>query len=87
MRHETLTARVWAIRSLNPYHRLTLLMLAHLADATGVARTTPRQIAHRIGADTRTIQNAMRALADDEYIEWVDVRGGRGRDNTYRLTV
>ena len=29
----------------------------------------------------------IRALADEGYLEWVDVRGGRGRDNTYRLTV
>lgn len=78
----------WSVPRLNAHHRLTLLALCMKADATGKAETTPREIAYRmIGCDLRTVQNAMRALSDMELVEVIDQRGGRGRKNTYRLTV
>ncbi len=79
--------RVWKVRHLRPYQRLTLLAMTHLADMTGKVTTTPRKIAHMVNCDLRTIQNATKALKDDGLIQWVDCVGGRGRDNTYKLTL
>ena len=87
MGEKVLNARVWKIRHLRPYTRLTLLAMTHMADLTGKVKTTPRKIAHMLNCDLRTVQNATKALADDGLIEWVDVRGGRGRDNTYKVTL
>ncbi len=84
---KVLNRRVWKIRHLRPYARLTLLAMTHTADFTGKVKTTPRKIAHMLNCDVGTVRRAMRSLHDDGIVEWIDVRGGRGRDNTYRLTL
>ena len=85
MRESTLTERAWSIPRLRASIRLVLLAMCHISDATGVCRTTPRKLSHMVGCDLRTAQKATRWLADEGLLEWVDVRGGRGRDNTYRV--
>lgn len=85
---KVLNRRVWGIRHLRPYKRLTLLALTHRADLTGKVKTSPRKIAEMLNCNESTIRRALSELRDDELVEWVDVRGGRGRtENTYRLTL